>query len=128
MIPPFSLQRVLLEAVQDFKNRVAPLANQCSELKSLNDALNRQLKDMQSQLKISEDKLKEAKLSVQTEKEESKRLRFAIDRERIAAKEGEMDDKKKEVQIQLEAKDGPLASGFWFFLFCVFWLLIKRRT
>lgn len=82
---------------------MAPSAEQCSELKKLNEALNRQVGDMQSQIIISRDKLKKAKLSLQTEKEETKRLRFAVDRQRMA-KEGEVTE-KKEMQAQLDAKD-----------------------
>ena len=101
---PFNLnQRVLLEAVEDFKGRVAPVAEQCSELKNLNEVLNRQLEDQRSQTIISRDKFKKVKQSLQTEKEETTRLRLAVDRQRIA-KEREMTEKRG-LQAQLDAKD-----------------------
>lgn len=102
---PFT-QRALLEAVEDFTDRVAPLAEQGSELKNLNNALNRQLEDMQDQLMISRDKLKKARMSMQVDKEELKRQRLTINRERIA-KEGEMAE-KKEMQAQLDEKDSKV--------------------
>lgn len=52
---------------------------------------------------ISRDKLKKAKLSVQNEKEESKRLRLAVDMQR-RAKEGVLAE-NREMQAQLDAKD-----------------------
>ena len=106
-----STQRVLLEAVEDLKERVVPLAERCSEYQNLNDALNDQLVDMQHQMTVSRDKLKRARLSLQNEKEESKRLRLAFDRQRIA-KEGEVTE-KKEMQAQLDSKD-KLVFLFYF--------------
>ena len=82
---------------------MAPLAEQCSEFKNLNEALNRQLQDVQCQFTISREKLKNAKLSLQTEKEETKRLRLAVDRQR-KAKEVVVTE-NKEMQAQLDAKD-----------------------
>ena len=82
---------------------MVPLAERCSEFQNLNDALKDQLVDMQHQMTISRDKLKRARLSLQNEKEESKRLRLAFDRQRIA-KEGEVTE-KKEMQAQLDSKD-----------------------
>ena len=52
---------------------------------------------------ISRDKLKKAKLSVQNEKEESKRLRLAVDMQR-RAKEGVLAE-NREMKAQLDAKD-----------------------
>ena len=82
---------------------MAPLAQKCSEFKSVNEALNRQLRDAESQMAISRDKHKKAKLSLQNEKEESKRLRLAVDMQR-RAKEGVLTE-KREMQAQLDAKD-----------------------
>ena len=82
---------------------MAPLAEQCSEFRNLNETLNRQLRDADSQMAISRDKLKKAKLSVQNEKEESKRLRLAVDMQR-RAKEGVLAE-NREMQAQLDAKD-----------------------
>lgn len=107
-----STQRVLLEAVEDLKERVVPLAERCSEFQNLNDALNDQLVDMQHQMTISRDKLKRARLSLQNEKEESKRLRLAFERQRIA-KEGEVTE-KKEMQAQLDSKDKEVSFLFYF--------------
>jgi len=98
-----AVSKVLLEAAKDLKERLAPSAERYSELKNLNEALNRQLEDLQSQIIISSDKLKKAKLSVQTEKEETKRLRLVVDRQRIAKEEAVTDN--KEMQAKLEAKD-----------------------
>lgn len=69
----------------------------------MNETLNRQLRDADSQMAISRDKLKKAKLSVQNEKEESKRLRLAVDMQR-RAKEGVLAE-NREMQAQLDAKD-----------------------
>ena len=102
LINPFN-QRALLEAVDDLKERVAPLTEQCSELKNLNDVLNRQLDDVQSQNIISRDKLKKAKLSLQTEKEETKRLRLAVERQRKAKEEVETENRG--MKALLDAKD-----------------------
>jgi hypothetical protein len=82
---------------------VSPLAGQCLEFRNLNGALNRQLKDVESQMTISRDKLKKAKLSLQMEKEEAKRLRHAVDLQR-KAKEGVLTE-NREMQAQLDAKD-----------------------
>jgi hypothetical protein len=82
---------------------VAPLAERCSGFKNLNEALNRQLEALQSQITFSRNKLNKAKLSLQTEKEETKRLRLAVDRQR-KAKEEEVSE-KKEMQAKLDAKD-----------------------
>ena len=79
------------------------MAEQCSEFRNLNEALNRQLRDADSQMAISRDKLKKAKLSVQNEKEESKRLRLVVDMQR-RAKEGVLAE-NREMQAQLDAKD-----------------------
>jgi len=98
-----AVTRALLEAVEDLKERVAPLAEQCSEYKNLNQALNRQLQDVQCQFTTSRDKLKSTKLSLQTEKEETKRLRLAVDRQRKAKEE--VLTENKEMQAQLDAKD-----------------------
>ena len=100
---PLSTKRALLEAVEDLKERVAPLADECSKLKNLNEALNRQLEDAQSQMIISKDKLKKAKMSLQTEKEEAKRLHLAVDRQRKAKEVVETENKV--MQAQLDAKD-----------------------
>jgi hypothetical protein len=82
---------------------VAPAAERCLELKNLNETLNRQLEDLQSQIKVSRLTLKKAKQTVQTEKEETKRLRLAVDRQRLA-KEGVVTEKKK-MQAELDARD-----------------------
>lgn len=82
---------------------MAPSAERSSGFKDLNENLNRRLNDLQSQIAISRDKLKKAKLSAQAEKDEAKRLRLAVDRQRIA-KEGAMTE-MKELQTKLDAKD-----------------------
>jgi len=98
-----AVSRALLEATKDLKERVAPFAERCSELKNLNEALNRQLEDLRSEATVSREKLKQEKLTVQTEKEESKRLRLAVDRQRTA-KEAVVTE-KKELQAKLESRD-----------------------
>lgn len=82
---------------------MAPLAEQCSDFKNLNEALTRELEDVQCQMTTSRDKLKKARLSLETEKEETKRLRLAVDRQR-KAKDG-VATENKEMQAQLDAKD-----------------------
>ena len=82
---------------------MVPLAERCSDFQNLNQVLNEQLVDMRYQMTISRDKLKKAKLSLQAEKDESKRLRLAFDRQRMA-KEGEVTE-KKEMQAQLDSKE-----------------------
>jgi hypothetical protein len=79
------------------------LIERCSEFKNRNEALNRQVEELLSQDAISRDKLKKARRSLQTEKEESTRLRLAFDRQR-KAKDGEVTE-KKEMQAKLDAKD-----------------------
>jgi hypothetical protein len=59
---------------------------------------------------ISKDKLKKAKLSLQTEKEESRRLRLAVDRQREATK-GVVTE-NREMQAQLDAKDKEVSVPF----------------
>jgi septal ring factor EnvC (AmiA/AmiB activator) len=107
------LQKALLEAVRDLKDRVAPSAERCSEFKHMNEALNRQLEDLRSQTTIFREKLKRAKLTAQTEKEETRRLRLAVDRQRIA-KEAVVTENKK-LQAKLESRDKE-ASCFVLFM------------
>ena len=82
---------------------MAPSAERCSEFKNLNETLNRRLEDLQCQITMSRDKLKKARLSVQTEKEERERLRLAVERQ-MMAKERVVTE-KKEIQAKLDAKD-----------------------
>ena len=89
---------------------MAPLAERCSELKIRNEILNRQLEEQHSQAAIARDKLKKAKRSLQTEKEESVRLRLAFDRQRMA-KNGEATE-KKEMQAKLDARDREVIKSF----------------
>jgi len=98
-----AVSRALLEAVEDLKKRVTPSVERCSEFKNLNEALNRQLEELRSHATIFKEKLKRAKLSVQAEKDETKRLRLSVDRQRIA-KEAVMTE-KKELQAKLESRD-----------------------
>jgi len=98
-----AVSKVLLDAVEDFKERMAPSAERSSELKNMNETLNRKLEDLHLQITISRDKFKKAKLSAQTEKDETKRLRLAVDRQRTA-KEA-MATEKKELQAKLESRD-----------------------
>ena len=101
-------QRALLEAVKDLKERVAPSSGRCSEFKNQNETLNRRLEDLQVQITISREKLKKAKLGVQTEKEEAKRLRAAVERQRLATKE--VVTEKNEMQAELDAKDREVSD------------------
>lgn len=94
---------MLLEAVKDLKERVASSVERCSEFKNQNDALYRELEELRSQFTISREKLKRAKLTAQAEKDETKRLRLAVDRQRIA-KEAVVTD-KMELQAKLDSRD-----------------------
>lgn len=82
---------------------MAPSSERYAELRSLNEALNRRLRDLESQIKLFRDKHKLAKLCVQTEKEEVKRLRIVVERQRsgreIAITE------KNELQAKVEERD-----------------------
>ena len=89
------------------------MAQQCASYKTLNEALNQQLKDLQVQNHISRDKYKKAKLSVESEKQETKRLRFAVERQRLA-KEGVITE-KKELQAKVEDRDKEVISCFSLF-------------
>ena len=110
LIRSLTSQRVLLEAAADLKERVAPFAEQNSELINQNEALNRQVEDLESQKTIFLNKLKKANLSMQTRNEETKRLRFALNRQMIA-NEGEVTE-KKEMQAQLDGKDREVSHFF----------------
>ena len=54
---------------------------------------------------LSKDKLKKAKLSLQTEKEETKRLRLAVDRQRKAKEGVVIENKEMEAQLDAKAKE-----------------------
>lgn len=92
---------------------MAPSAERCSEFKHLNETLSRRLEDLRSQTTIFREKLKRAKLTVQTEKEETRRLRLAVDLQRIA-KEAAVTG-NKELQAKLESRDKE-ASCFVLFM------------
>ena len=82
---------------------MAPSAERYSELKDLNEALNRRLKDLQVQITTSRDKLKKVKQNLQTEKEETMRLHLAVERQRNAKKE--VVTERNDMQAKLDAKD-----------------------
>ncbi|KAF8801412.1 hypothetical protein BYT27DRAFT_7114935, partial [Phlegmacium glaucopus] len=103
-------------ALKRLEERAAPLADRCAEYKTLNEALNRQLEDLRSQNQISRDKYKMAKRSLQTEKEETERLRLAFERQITANKA--MMKGKNETQAKLEEQGKEVNIVCFLFLNC----------
>jgi len=104
------ISRVLLEAVKDLKERVAPLVERCSELRNSNEALTRQVQDLQSQIKISKEVLKKAKVNTQTERDEVKRLHLAVARQRAATEVVMTDKKQLEAKVEQQDKEIKLLN------------------
>ena len=93
-------QTALLQAAKDFKERLAPLAKQYSEVKKLNEALNQQVKDLESQAKTVRLRHEKAKLDMENEKEETKRLRLALERQRVLRETEQTENQALQTRVE----------------------------
>ena len=84
---------------------MAPSVERCSELKNSNEALTRQVQDLQSQIKISKEMHKRAKINAQTEKDEVKRLQLAVARQRAATEVATTAKRQLEVKVEQQDKE-----------------------